>query len=113
MIVNKKYYFSKDDLTICKNIHKVKGTQENLKIEQKWFEWVATNVRTPCSFLVISDSILKKLKDLIPLGRKIFTVDNQLEPKISVFGFVPSCWTTLVNIWSNGDICENFQLKWM
>ena len=51
IIVNKKYYFSKDDLTICKNIHKLKGTQENLKIEDQWFERVATDVRTP-SFVI-------------------------------------------------------------
>ena len=62
-IVNKKCYFSKDDLTICK--HKVKGTQENFKNEDKWFERVATDVRTPCSSLVISDTILKRFKDLI------------------------------------------------
>ena len=34
IIVNKKYYFLKDDLT-CKNIHKAKGIQGNLKIEDK------------------------------------------------------------------------------
>ena len=64
------------DLTIWKNIHKVKATQGNLKIEDKWFERVITNVRTPCSSLMISDIILKWFKDLIQQGREIFTVDN-------------------------------------
>ena len=64
IIVNNKYYFSKDDLTF-KNIHKAKGTQRNLKIEDKWFERVVTNVRTTFSYLVISDTNFKRLKDLI------------------------------------------------
>ena len=37
-------------LTICKNIRKVKGTQKKIKIDDKWFERVATNVRIPCFF---------------------------------------------------------------
>ena len=81
IIVNKNYYFSKDGLTICKNIHKVKGTQGNLKIEDKWFKRVATNVRTPCSSLAISDTILKRFKDSILQGGKNFTVNNQLSPR--------------------------------
>ena len=59
IIFKKKHYFSKDDLTICKNIHRVKGTQGNLKVEEKWFERVVNSVRTSCSFLVISDTICK------------------------------------------------------
>ena len=27
-------------------------------------------------------------------------------------GFVRSCWTTLINSWSNRDIYEKFQSKW-
>ena len=81
IIFNKKYWFTKEDLTICKNIRKVKGAQENLKLEDKWFERVATDVRTPCSSLVISDTILKKFKDLIQQGHESLTVDNQLSPR--------------------------------
>ena len=68
IIVNKKYYFWKNYLTICKNIHK----------EDKWFERVVTNVRTPYSSLAISDTILKRFKEFIQQRREIFTVDNQL-----------------------------------
>ena len=69
------------DLTIWKNIHKVKENQGNFKIEDKWFERVTTNVRTPSSSLVISDIILKWFKDLIQQDREIFTVDNQVSPR--------------------------------
>ena len=65
IIVNKKYFFSKGGLTIFKNIRKAKGTKGNLKIEDKWFERVATKVGAPCSSLVISDTIIKRFKDLI------------------------------------------------
>ena len=65
IIVNKKYFFSKGDLTIFKNIRKAKGTKGNLKIEDKWFERVVTKVGTTCSSLVISDTIIKRFKDLI------------------------------------------------
>ena len=65
IIFKKKYYFLKDDITICKNIHRVKGTQSNLKVEEKWFERVVTSVRTSCSFLVISVTICKRFKNLI------------------------------------------------
>ena len=60
---------------------KVKRTQGNLKIEDKWFERVATNVRTPCFSSVIKDTILKRFKDLIQQGRENFTVNNQLSPR--------------------------------
>ena len=43
----------------------VKGIQGNLKVEDKWFERVATNVRTPCSSLVIGYTIVKRFKYLI------------------------------------------------
>ena len=86
IIVNKKYYFSKADLIICKNIHKVKGIQENLKTEDKGFEGVATNVRTPCSSLVISDTNLQRSKNSIQQGRENFTVDNQLSPRFLYLG---------------------------
>ena len=52
-----------------------------MKIEDKCFEIVATNVHTPCSSLVISDTILKKFKYWIQQGREIFTVDNQVSPR--------------------------------
>ena len=60
---------------------KVKRTQGNLKIEDKWFERVATNVRKPCFSSVIGDTILKRFKDLIQQGRENFTVNNQLSPR--------------------------------
>ena len=59
IIVNKKYSFSEDDLTICKNILKVRATQGNLKIANKWFERVATNVRIPCFFWLLVITFLK------------------------------------------------------
>ena len=52
-----------------------------MKIEDKWFERVATDVRTPCSSLVISDTIVKRFKDLIQQDRENFTVDSQLSPR--------------------------------
>ena len=81
IIVNKKYYFSKDDLIICKNTPKVKGTQEKTKVEDKWFQKVATDVRTPCSSLVISYTILNRFKNLIEQRRENVTVDRQLNPR--------------------------------
>ena len=81
IIVNKKYYFSKDDLIICKNTPKVKGTQKKIKIEDKWFQKVATDVRTPCSSLVISYIILNRFKNLIEQRRENVTVDRQLNPR--------------------------------
>ena len=81
IIVNKKYYFSKDDLIICKNTPKVKGTQEKIKSEDKWFQKVATDVRTPCSSLVISYIILNRFKNLIEQRRENVTVDRQLNPR--------------------------------
>ena len=81
IIANKKYSFSEDDVSTCKNIHKVKRTQGNLKIEDKLFKRAATNVRIPCSCLVVGDTILKSFKNLIQQVRKDFAVDNQPSPR--------------------------------
>ena len=52
-------------ISLSVKIHKLKETLGNLKIEDKRFKRVATNVRTPCTSLVISYKILKGFKDLI------------------------------------------------
>ena len=104
MIVNKKYLFSKYDLTICKNTHKVKRIQGNLKVEDQWFERVAANVRTPCSSLVIGYTIVKRFKYLIQQGREIFTVDNQVNPR-----FLYSDFCLLVGQhWLTFEVRERF-----
>ena len=82
IIVNNEYFFSKDDLTIIRNVHAIKTLHGNLMAEDKWFERLSSSTRKPCSSFTIHKDVIQNFKNLIQEGRENFVVDNLRYPRL-------------------------------
>lgn len=66
-LVNKIYYYDKEDINACKNIHSITAIQEQLKKESAWFVRVK-NLTTPPGLPKINMEVIDEFRQILLNG---------------------------------------------